>query len=245
VRLINSGLVLGVILAAPLALASFTEDFESDADTGWWRWHELLPRTFVDEGGNPGRYLQQANEGYSGSSLPIWRTTSTRYQPGFMPSVDSVFTDNWTAMGVNSFSVDLLIERAGVWTERGLTMEVIQMDETGFGVAYDAYYEYPGDFTEVPTGWNRYEFPINASGGIPEGWNFAKQVDGEYLPGSDADWATFMSQIDYVGVGYYKPGYAYPPLLGWTLGIDNITLNTVPEPASLLLMGLGLLLRRR
>ena len=35
-----------------------------------------------------------------------------------------------------------------------------------------------------------------------------------------------MHQIDVVGVGFWKPGYMYPALGLWKLGIDNIHIGT-------------------
>ncbi len=234
-------------LVAALSQASFTETYDDGTDVGNWilTTNTLRERTIQPTGGNPGAYL----EGQVSASIPTWSTASTSYQPGFNDEFkrDSVFVGNWTAAEVTGLSADLDVLGVGVWgPDRAITLHLMQMDDTGFGVNYEATWT-TADLPDVPEGWNHYDFAIDANGGtIPTDWVFTR---GDGTPGTDAEWSTFLSKVDLVQIEYGKPGYFYPSLGVWTLGIDNIHLETspTPEPASLAALGLGaiILIRRR
>ena len=88
-------------------------------------------------------YLQQG--GFS-TSIPTWASISTRFQPGVPDpyKIDSIYTGDWTSLGVTSIAVDLNVIQVATWaTDRAVTLELLQMDETGFNVNYDATYTLP------------------------------------------------------------------------------------------------------
>jgi hypothetical protein len=217
----------GVVAAAH---ASFIETYDDGTDVGLWVAAFSVPRIIEPNGGNPGAYLQQ---GDFSTHTPTWTSASPRYQPGINDDfkVDSVYTGDWAGIGVISLSVDLNIIQAAAWgTDRAVTMQLLQMDETGFNVNYEATYTLP-DLPDVPpVGWQTYSFPVDAnSSTIPPGWVFTR---GDGTPASDAEWSVLMSRIDLTSVGYYKPGFAYPGFGTWILGIDNVNIQTVQEPRS-------------
>ncbi len=190
-----------------------------------WVCHEMLrPVAATRE-----FYLQQG--GFS-TSIPTWASISTRFQPGVPDpyKIDSIYTGDWTSLGVTSIAVDLNVIQVATWaTDRAVTLELLQMDETGFNVNYDATYTLP-DLPNPPVGWQTYSFPINAnSPTIPEGWIFTR---GDGTPGTDAEWSPFLHRIDLTSIGFYKPGFAYPSLGTWILGIDNVEIDfqTGPTP---------------
>jgi hypothetical protein len=117
--------------------------------------------------------------------------------------------------------------QAGGWgPDRGVTLQLMQMDDTGFNVNYVATYTIPLDSETPPAGWQTYSFPVNAdSGTIPAGWVF---THGDGTPATAAEWSQFLKRVDMTSVGYYKPGYGYVGFGSWTLGIDNITIRTMP-----------------
>ena len=144
--------------------------------------------------------------------------------------IDSIYTGDWTSLGVTSITADLNIIQVASWgTDRAVTLELLQMDETGFNVTYDATYTLP-DLPQPPVGWQTYSFPVNAnSPTIPEGWVFTR---GDGTPGTDAEWSQFLHRIDLTSIGFYKPGFGYPGFGTWILGIDNIEIDfqTGPTP---------------
>ena len=240
-------IALLTITQSEKARASFTETYDDGTDVGHWVASFNVSRQIQPVGGSPlgggiplGAYLQQG--GFT-SSIPTWGTASTRFQPGFNDTFkeNSPFVGDWTDTGVTDLSMDLDVIQSGSWPMPGrpLTLQLMQMDGTGFSVNYVATYTTPLMST-APIGWTHYDFTINANGGvIPSGWVF---THGDGTPGTDAEWATFLSQIDLTSVGYYAPGTFYPSNGSWTLGIDNVSVQTapVPEPESLTLVSLGL-----
>lgn len=223
---------------AATAGASSTETYDDGSDDGSWIATFGSPRIIESSGGNPGAYLQQG--GFS-THTPTWGTASPRYQPGFDDAykVDSVFTGDWKDAGVNSLSADMDIIQSGGWgPSRAVTLELVQMDATGFNINFEATYTLP-DFGETPpVGWQTYTFPVDAdSSKVPAGWVF---MDGNGNTAKNSDWSTFLQRIDLTTIGYYKPGFAYVGFGTWTLGIDNINIQTVPEPTSRELLSAGL-----
>jgi len=243
--ILGIGLLGLTVLTGRAAQASFIESYDDGTDVGQWLCVFSQPRVIEPSGGNPGMYLQQS--GFS-TDIPSWGTASPRFQPDSNDTykTDSVFVGDWTAAGVTSLRVDLDVLHVGSWAHRPLTLQITQMDDTGFNVDYTATWS-TDNMDTAPIGWNHYDFAINANGGvIPSGWTF---THGDGTPATDAEWATFLSRVDLVQFIYARPQTVYPGLGTWTLGIDNISIQTVPEPGTmtmlLALLGLPMLLRRR
>jgi hypothetical protein len=221
--------VIGSTSSGSGEINTFIETYDDGTDVGLWHCSVNVPRILEPSGGNPGAYLQQG--GFS-SHVPTWASISTRFQPGVNDTykIDSIYTGDWTSLGVTSITVDLNVIQVATWaTDRAVTLELLQMDETGFNVTYDATYTLP-DLPDPPVGWQTYSFPVNAnSPTIPQGWVFTR---GDGTPGTDAEWSPFLHRIDLTSIGFYKPGFAYPGLGTWILGIDNIEIDfqTGPTP---------------
>jgi hypothetical protein len=206
---------------------TFIETYDDGTDVGLWHCSLGAPRIIETSGGNPGAYLQQG--GFS-SSIPTWASVSTRFQPGVNDpyKIDSIYTGDWTSLGVTGITADLNVIQVATWaTDRAVTLELLQMDETGFNVNYDATYTLP-DLPDPPVGWQTYSFPVDAnSPTIPQGWVF---THGDGTPGTDAEWSPFLHRIDLTSIGFYKPGFAYPSLGTWILGIDNVEIDFQAGP---------------
>jgi hypothetical protein len=215
---------VGIVAAAE---ANFIETYDDGTDVGLWHCSVGAPRTIEVTGGNPGAYVQQG--GFS-TSIPTWASISTRFQPGVSDpyKIDSIYTGDWTSLGVTSIIVDLNVIQVATWaTDRATTLELLQMDDTGFNVNYDATHTLP-DLPDPPVGWQTYSFPVDAnSPTIPQGWVFTR---GDGTPGTDAEWSPFLHRIDLTSIGFYKPGFAYPSLGTWILGIDNIEIDFQAGP---------------
>lgn len=208
---------------------TFIETYDDGTDVGLWHCSIGAARIIETSGGNPGAYVQQG--GFS-TAIPTWASISTRFQPGVNDpyKIDSIYTGDWTSLGVTSINVDLNVIQVATWaTDRAVTLELLQMDDTGFNVNYDATYTLP-DLPDPPIGWQTYSFPVDAnSPTIPQGWVF---THGDGTPGTDAEWSPFLHRVDLTSIGFYKPGFAYPSLGTWILGIDNVEIDfqTAPTP---------------
>ena len=224
-----------VISATTLAAANdgatntFIETYDDGTDVGLWHCSVGAPRDLETSGGNRGAYVQQG--GFS-TAIPTWASISTRFQPGVPDpyKTDSIYTGDWTTLGVTGINVDLNVIQVATWaTDRATTLELLQMDDTGFTVTYDATYTLP-DLPDPPVGWHTYSFPVDAnSPTIPQGWVFTR---GDGTPGTDAEWSPFLHRVDLTSIGFYKRGFAYPSLGTWILGIDNVEVDfqTGPTP---------------
>src|SRR6266508_1988732 len=221
--------VLCLIVAGTVAAthANFIETYDDGTDVGIWNCSLSVPRIIETSGGNPGAYVQQG--GFS-THVPTWFSVSTRFPPGVNDTykIDSIYTNAQTSLVVSVVTVDLNVIHVATWaTDRAVTLELLQMDETGFNVNYDATYTLP-DLPDPPVGWQTYSFPVDAnSPTIPQGWVFTR---GDGTPGTDAEWSQFLHRIDLTSIGFYKPGFAYPSLGTWILGIDNIEIDFQAGP---------------
>ena len=216
-------------LAAPIfgQTNSFIETYDDGTDVGLWHCSVGASRIIEISGGNPGAYVQQG--GFS-TAIPTWGSISTRFQPGVIDPYknDSIYTGDWTSLGVTGITADLKVIQVATWaTDRAVTLELLQMDETGFNVNYDATYTLP-DLPDPPVGWQTYSFPVDSnSPTIPQGWVF---THGDGTPGTDAEWSPFLHRVDLTSIGFYKPGFFYPSLGTWILGIDNIEIDFQSAP---------------
>jgi hypothetical protein len=108
-------------------------------------------------------------------------------------------------------------------------------------------YELGSDISDYQPGWNSYAYAVDAaSQTIPAGWVV---TEGNGQAGTDADWRALMGHIEDVHMELGQPGYFYPNLNVWDIGLDNVRLSTSPVPAPgagvLCVAGLLLTLRRR
>jgi hypothetical protein len=213
---------------APEPVVEFTETYDMGTmDVGNWilTTNTQQPREIQPFKGNPDGWLL----GQVSAAVPAWGTTSTRYQPGANNpfSRDSIFVSDYQANNIQVLSADLLIVQPGVWTaQRTVTLRLRTWNDPKNNILFDATYSLP-NIPTVPVGWNRYEFRIDArSPTIPPGW--VLRLGG--VPAANTDWARFTRRIDFVALELGKPGFVYPSLGVWRIGIDNIHIGTPLPP---------------
>ena len=204
-----------------VAIRGFTETYSwGTRDIGHWALttNDLRSRVIEPTGGNPGGYLY----GEVASPIPTWSTASRRSDPD--AGSDTIFVGNYHANRIHWLGADLCVYQAGSWSaSRTVTLQLVRWDVANATVLLEATYSLP-DIPDVPDGWQHYEFAVDArSATIPPGWQLER---GDGTPAADADWAVLMHQIDVVGFGLWKPGYMYPALGLWEIGIDNIHIGT-------------------
>jgi hypothetical protein len=233
--LIRVLLGLAAVASGMPAAADVVDTFDNNVNQGTWRLTNNPNRLYRIEtsGGNPGAYLH----GQVATAVPTWYID----QP-----VGNPFTGDFAAAGFRSFRFDLTISGGIQVPDRVLTFHLFTTLGTGDPTQGIDAYHLGEDISNYMPGWNTYAYPLDAaSPTIPAGWHV---TEGNGSPGTDADWRSLMTHIEDVHMELGQPGYAYPNLGVWDLGLDNVTLSTSPLPAPgslLVLAGAPLLTRRR
>lgn len=209
-----------LVFALPMAVAraNFVETFSNGSDDGDWHLTDNPDRLLQIEasGGNPGAYLH----GQVFTPVPVWYVP-----PG---TSNTHFLGNYYAQHVGGISFDLNIFSGTQAPNRAITIDLLSTLGTGdLSQGLEAY-KVGANISTLPVGWKQYSFSLDASStSIPPGWVLLR---GDGSPGTDADWRRLMEDVETIGFELGKPGYAYPALNGWDLGLDNVRIGEhVPE----------------
>jgi uncharacterized protein (TIGR03382 family) len=154
----------------------------------------------------------------------------------------SPFLGSYQSERVTALSLDLNIMQGFQAPDRFLTLDLRTSFGTGdFSKGLEAFY-IGADISNFQPGWSHYNFSLPASSAaIPSGWTLLR---GDGAAASANDWGRLMSDVESLGFELGAPGYAYPSLGLWDLGLDNpsIFTSTAPEPAPIATGAGGLLL---
>lgn len=234
VRLAGALAAGALVLAAPVR-ADVIDTFDNAANQGTWRLTDNPNRLLVIEetGGDPGAWLH----GQVAAAVPTWYVSEPAGNP---------FTGDYSAQGFRSYRFDLSISGGIQVPDRVLTLHLFTTLGTGDPVQGIDAYELGADISEYQPGWFGYQFAMDAtSQTVPDGWIVTR---GDGSPGTDADWRALMTHVEGVHFELGQPGYGYPNLNVWDLGLDNVDLSTSPVPApavSTLLVGAATAIVRR
>lgn len=229
---------IAAAVVVPAGLAGVADTFDSGVNLGAWRLTTNPDRLYQIEptGGNPGAYLH----GQVATAVPTWYVSDPANNP---------FLGDYATMGgggVTNFSFDMTISGGIQVPDRNMTLHLVTTLGTGdLSLGIEAFFV-GTDISNFSPGWNHYTYPLNASdAAIPTGWVV---TEGNGTPGTAADWHTLMTHIEGVHFSLGTPGFFYPSLGIWDLGLDNVTLTTVPTPGASVLLAagtIGLLTGRR
>ena len=205
-------------LSIAIARANFVETFSNGSDDGDWHLTNNPDRLLQIEpsGGNPGAYLH----GQVFTPVPVW------YVP--LGTSPTHFLGNYDAQHVGAIRFDLNIFSGTQAPDRAVTLDLQSTLGTGdFSQGLEAY-KIGANISTLPVGWKQYFFSLDAtSTSIPPGWVVLR---GDGSPGTDADWQRLMQDVETIGFELGKPGFAYPALNGWDLGLDNVRIGQrIPE----------------
>jgi hypothetical protein len=209
---------LALALSIAIAHANFAETFNHGSDDGDWHLTDNPDRLLQIErsGGNPAAYLH----GQVSTPVPVW------YVP--FATSPTHFLSNYYAQQIGGISFDLNIFSGTEAPNRAVTLDLLSTLGTGdFSQGLEAY-KIGANISILPIGWQPYSFSLDAtSTSIPSGW-VVRHGDGS--PGTDADWRRLMQDVETIGFELGKPGFAYPALNGWDLGLDNVRISqNIPE----------------
>jgi hypothetical protein len=213
VRKLSLLLPFGLALSIAIARANFVETFSNGSDDGDWHLTNNPDRLLQIEpsGGNPGAYLH----GQVFTPVPVW------YVP--LGTSPTHFLGNYYAQQVGGISFDLNIFSGTQAPNRAVTLDLLSTLGTGdFSQGLEAY-KIGANNSALPVGWKQYSFSLDTtSTSIPPGWVVLR---GDGNPGTDADWRRLMQDVETIGFELGKPGFAYPALNGWDLGLDNVRIS--------------------
>lgn len=228
-----------VVVAASAAMGdvTFTDTFSNGANPSGWTFNVTNPDVIEPSGGNPGAWL---HNDFVVSFAPRATTTFGR---------DTPFHGDFRAAGVSSISVDARTDFAS-FTAEGRQFSIVLRDMNGTPNDFDDddYAYYVGDLIpQVGQGWVRYEFqiPSQSDDPVPAGWSGGWSGDLEnFRPG--VEWSDVISSVERVEFWWLHPAF-FAIVQDWDVGIDNVSITYVPEPATLGLLAAGVfaLLRRR
>jgi len=213
-----------------------TETFEGGTNAAGWSYgFDALDTT----GGNPGWWLHAVG---LDTFAPILSTN---------PNIPSAYTGDLRAKGVTSMALDARVDHTDFnvgGDAFSMTLLLRKTNGTPDDFSDDDYAWFAGaQIPVVGSGWQHYDFPVPAAQTtLPAGWKGGSPDDPEnFRPG--VTWNDIVTSADIVEFNYLKPGF-FAIFQQWNTGADNISVTSIPEPATVSvtgLMGAALIARRR
>ncbi|HOX27112.1 MAG TPA: hypothetical protein PLL30_15440 [Candidatus Krumholzibacteria bacterium] len=205
-------LTLALALAGPALADTFVEPFDGGSNVGGWTFGAPV-ETIPASGGNPGAYLRA--EGLD-TFAPWPRTTL---------GVDSPYTGDYRALGVESVGVDLRTFYVDFSADDRALSLMLYSDNGTPGFVDDDWAGYTlGPLAPTPDdGWLSYDFavPVNETD-WPAGWSWL--VFGGSSPPSP-DWNLLVADVASLMFSFGDPSGFYIFQM-WQLGLDNPRITT-------------------
>ncbi len=223
---------------ALIALATFasgacaditTDTFEPGSNTGGWTFGGPFGSVLAS-GGNPGAYW---NEPDIDTFAPRLRTTS----------LTSAFTGDYRTRQVSRLGVDLALFHVDFSAGGRPLSLILRSDNETPGNPDDDWGAYTMHAQNVPLvgqGWRHYDFTVpSQAASLPAGWAFI-----EFGPGATPNWNSLITGVAGVEFFYGNPEDFFIFQM-WHTGADNLTIETVPAPAAVVVFASAALIYRR
>lgn len=216
-------------------IAQIVDTFEGGVNIGSWSFG-TGGGGIINAGGNPGAYFRDSTiDTYAPQARTEWGSSSP-------------FVGDYRGNGVTETSVDFHLFHVDFSAaERPLTLLLVEDNGTpnDFDDDWGAFYRHTEFVPQVGEGWKSFVFDVDsASGTLPNGWNTIA-----FGPNSpvNPDWNDVITDVDQLVFFWGDPELFYIFQM-WDIGMDNVSINVVPEPLGLAALTLGLAaiaLRRR
>ena len=226
------------LTAAVLSTSAFAD--LTTFDNGTEGWSVSGRDTLAATGGNPGYNMDVDVIDVFGADI---RNTT-----------NPAFAGDFSAMGQLRFTVDIRTDGIyyfGQQVTRDLVVELRDNTPSSAGYPYVSVWAYLGELDQDVSGWQTYSIDIldPTATDLPAGWGgYGDEDPHTYEPILPADrtFADVLASVDEIHFTTFVPGYFF----GFTdfyMSVDNVGFVTIPEPATLSLLGLSTLLfvRRR
>ncbi len=188
-------------------------------------------------GGNPGGHLE----------FVMVDTFGVRF---FNDSNADVLGDYSRFAGGVTLGIDVKAESIqyfGNEVERHVVAELVDYDNPPTGLPYTSVW-YDLGTIGAGNGWQSFSVTIAdpTATALPTGWGGygAETAFGDPILPADRTFASVLSSVDEIRFTTFVPGYFYG-FTNYDLRYDNASVQAVPEPATLAVLGLGVAVLRK
>jgi hypothetical protein len=222
-------LTLALLSSSARSVRAGTTTFSN----GFEHWQFSGATQIEPSGGNPGAYAAfQALGLDSAFGFNVFNNSNPEF-------IGNVYLSPVT-ISVDVRTTSIITE--GNEVPRDLFVELRDTTAGNGGVPYSSVFYDLGVMTSTVPGWVHYSVTITDpnSATLPPGWIGFGATDADHMPilPPGTTFADVLHNVDVINFTSFKPGFAFTDT-GFDLSFDNLGVNAVPEPSSLVMLGIA------
>ena len=223
----------GTLIGAALPSAAQTVVTFGQGNEGWTGPQGVGGATFIDPA--------------LGNAAPALHTVFEDFGITFRTTTNAAFVGDYTQSPSVTLGLDVLtqsIQFFGQNVTRRLVVELRDHDNPAEGYPYTSVWATLGTLSSANAGWQHLSVTIadTSATALPTGWGgygAEDPVTFEPTLPPGRTFASVLAGVDELVFTTLVPGFFYG-FTDFDVAIDNVSITAVPEPASALLLGLGL-----